>query len=160
QRVEGLCREAGGIEGWGRRMAPRTQVPLRDLLVGGPRHREHQVDAVRAEPDDDDPRRRHGDAGAVVLLVALDDAPEVGVVAGRLVEGVPDGRLRTFFGVGGLIVNELPERCNVPKRGLTVIFAFLMNRPSTGASGSSDWTAASTSGRAFSGVRSSASITW
>ena len=78
----------------------------------------------------------------------------LGGAAGRVVDGVADGRLRTFFGVGGLIVNELPDRWSVPKRGLTVIFACLMNLPSTGASGSSACTAASTSGRAFSGVRS------
>ena len=51
--------------------------------------------------------------------VSLDDCPVPGA-AGRVVDGVADGRLRTFFGVGGLIVNELPDRWSVPKRGLTV----------------------------------------
>ena len=40
--------------------------------------------------------------------VSPDDCPVPATSPGRVVDGVADGRLRTFFGVGGLIVNELP----------------------------------------------------
>ena len=49
-------------------MAARPHEAVRDALERDPRHRQHQIDARRAEPDDDDPRRGHGEAGGVVLL--------------------------------------------------------------------------------------------